>query len=213
MSKKDVLDQSSPIFITGIGTDVGKTIVSAILCEWIQANYWKPIQSGDPEGGDSKTLKNLVSHSSFKIFKEAYTFDAPLSPHAAAKLEGKEIQVDSIIPPESKNPIIIEGAGGLLVPLNYRNETICDLIIHLNAQVIVVVKEYLGNINHTLLTISHLEKNNIKIAGFVFVGEELPHTWDIIGKTTRLPLLFRVPIFNELNKNTIVNFVKEIDEK
>lgn len=211
MSKKDALDLSSPIFITGIGTDVGKTVVSAILCEWLKANYWKPIQSGDPEGGDSKTLKNLVSHSSFEIFKEAYTFDAPLSPHAAAKLEGKEIQVDSIIPPESKNPIIIEGAGGLLVPLNYRNETICDLIIHLNAQVIVVVKEYLGNINHTLLTISHLEKKNIKIAGLVFVGEELPHTWDIIKKTSGLPLLFRVPIFNELNKNTIVNFVKEID--
>lgn len=213
MSKKDALDLSTPIFITGIGTDVGKTVVSAILCDWLQANYWKPIQSGDPEGGDSKTLKNLVSHSSFEIFKEAYTFDAPLSPHAAAKLEGKKIKVDSIIPPESKNPIIMEGAGGLLVPLNYGNETICDLIIHLKAQVIVVVKEYLGNINHTLLTISHLEKHNIKITGLVFVGEELPHTWDLIEKTTGLPLLFRVPIFNELNKNTIVNFVKEIDEK
>jgi dethiobiotin synthetase len=211
MSIKGLLDLSSPVFVTGIGTDVGKTVVSAILCEWLKANYWKPIQSGAPEGGDSKTLKNLVSHSSFEIFKEAYTFDAPLSPHAAAKLEGKKIQVDSIIPPESKNPIIIEGAGGLLVPLNYRNETICDFIIHLNAQVIVVVKEYLGNINHTLLTVSHLEKNNIKIAGFVFVGEELPHTWDIIKKTTGLPLLFRVPIFNELNKNTIVNFVKEMN--
>jgi dethiobiotin synthetase len=213
MSKKDALDLSSPIFITGIGTDVGKTIVSAILCQWLQANYWKPIQSGDSEGGDSKTLKKLVSHSSFEIFKEAYKFDAPLSPHAAAKLEGKKIEVDSIIPPKSKNTIIIEGAGGLLVPLNYRNETICDLIIHLKAQVIVVVKEYLGNINHTLLTISHLEKNNIKIAGFVFVGEELPHTWDIIKKTTGLPLLFRVPIFDELNRNTIVNFAQEIDEK
>ena len=213
MSKKDALDLSTPIFITGIGTDVGKTVVSAILCDWLQANYWKPIQSGDPEGGDSKTLKNLVSHSSFEIFKEAYTFNAALSPHAAAKLEGKKIKVDSIIPPESKNPIIMEGAGGLLVPLNYGNETICDLIIHLKAQVIVVVKEYLGNINHTLLTISHLEKHNIKIAGLVFVGEELPHTWDLIEKTTGLPLLFRVPIFNELNKNTIVNFVKEIDEK
>ena len=211
MSKKDALDLSSPIFITGIGTDVGKTVVSAILCQWLRANYWKPIQSGDPDGGDSKTLKNLVSHSSFEIFKEAYTFDAPLSPHAAAILEGKKIEVDSIIPPESKNPIIIEGAGGLLVPLNYRNETICDLIIHLKAQVIVVVKEYLGNINHTLLTISHLKKNNIKISGLIFVGEELPHTMEIIEKTTRLPLLFRVPIFNELNKNTIVNFAKEID--
>tara|TARA_Y100000991_G_scaffold2500_1_gene2088 strand:- start:5953 stop:6594 length:642 start_codon:yes stop_codon:yes gene_type:complete len=213
MSKKDVLDLSSPIFITGIGTDVGKTVVSAILCQWLQANYWKPIQSGDPDGGDSKTLKNLVSHSSFEIFKEAYTFDAPLSPHAAAKLEGKKIEVDSIIPPESKNPIIIEGAGGLLVPLNYQNETICDLIIHFNAQAIVVVKEYLGNINHSFLTISHLEKKNIKIAGLVFVGEELPHTWDIIAKMTGLPLLFRVPIFKELNKDTIVNFVKEIDQK
>ena len=93
MSKKDALDRSSPIFITGIGTDVGKTIVSAILCQWLQANYWKPIQSGDSEGGDSKTLKKLVSHSSFEIFKEAYKFDAPLSPHAAAKLEGKKLKL------------------------------------------------------------------------------------------------------------------------
>ena len=211
MSKKDTLDLSTPIFVTGIGTDVGKTIVSAILCEWLLANYWKPIQSGDIEGGDSKTLKNLVSHPSFEIFKEAYNFDAPLSPHAAAKLEGKEIEGDSIVLPESKNPIIIEGAGGLLVPLNYQKETICDLIIHLKAQVIVVVKEYLGNINHTLLTISHLEKNNIKIAGLVFVGEELPHTYDIIAEMTGLPVLFRVPIFKVLNKNTIVNFAKKID--
>lgn len=213
MSKKDALDLSTPIFVTGIGTDVGKTVVSAILCQWLQANYWKPIQSGDPEGGDAKTLKNLVSHSSFETFKEAFTFDAPLSPHAAAKLEDKEIKADSILLPESNKPIIIEGAGGLLVPLNYRNETICDLIIHFKAQAIVVVKEYLGNINHSLLTISHLKKKNIKITGLVFVGEELPHTWDIIEKITGLPLLFRVPIFKELNRDTIVNFVKEIHHK
>ncbi len=213
MSKKDLLDLSFPIFVTGIGTDVGKTCVSAILCEWLLANYWKPVQSGDSDGGDSKTLKKLVSHHSFEIFKEAYKFDAPLSPHAAAKLEGKEIEADSIVLPKSKNPIIIEGAGGLLVPLNYQNETICNLILNFNAQVIIVVKEYLGNINHTLLTVSHLKKNNIKIAGLVFVGKELPHTWDIISKMTGLPLLLRVPIFKELNRNTIVNFVKKIDEK
>jgi len=213
MSKKDTLDLSTPIFVTGIGTDVGKTIVSAILCEWLHANYWKPVQSGDPNGGDSKTLKKLVSHSSFEIFKETYRFDAPLSPHAAAQLEGKEIELDSIIPPESKNPIIIEGAGGLLVPLNYQNETICDLIMHLKTQAIVVVKEYLGNINHTLLTIAHLREHKIKIAGLVFVGEELPHTWDIIEKITGLPLLFRVPIFAKLNRNAIVSFVKQIDNK
>ena len=145
MKKKNGLDLSAPIFITGIGTDVGKTIVSAIMCEWKKGNYWKPIQSGDPDGGDSKTLKNLVSHESFEIYKEAFRFTAPLSPHAAAKLEGRNIEVAEINLPISKNPLIVEGAGGLMVPLNYENETICDLIIKLNAQVVVVVKEYLGN--------------------------------------------------------------------
>jgi dethiobiotin synthetase len=212
MSKIDALDLSAPIFVTGIGTDVGKTVVSAILCQWLKANYWKPIQSGDPNGGDSITLQNLVSNHEFKVFKEHSKFNAPLSPHAAAKLEGKEIETNSIELPKSNSPLVVEGAGGLLVPLNYQNETICDLIVHLKAQVVVVVKEYLGNINHTLLTISHLEKKNIKIAGLVFVGEELPHTWDIIGNNTRLPLLFRVPIFKDLNKNTILNFANKIDD-
>ncbi len=211
MKKKDGLDLSAPIFITGIGTDVGKTIVSAIICEWTKGNYWKPIQSGDPDGGDSKILKNLVSHESFEIFNEAFRFTAPLSPHAAAKLEGTNIEVAEINLPISKNPLIVEGAGGLLVPLNYENETICDLIIKLNAQVVVVVKEYLGNINHTLLTIAHLRREGVNIAGLVFVGEELPHTWDIISKQTQLPLLFRIPIFDKLDKNTILNFVDKLD--
>ena len=93
MKKMNGLDLNAPIFITGIGTDVGKTIVSAIICEWTKGNYWKPIQSGDYDGGDSKILKNLVSHESLEIFKEAFRFTAPLSPHAAAKLEGKNIEV------------------------------------------------------------------------------------------------------------------------
>lgn len=210
MQKMDVLDLSSPIFVTGIGTDVGKTVVSAILCEWLGADYWKPIQSGDPQGGDRITIERLVSHKDFITHKESFKFQAPLSPHAAAQLEEQKITVGSIEIPESKNPIIIEGAGGLLVPLNYDNETICDLITHLKAQAIVVVKEYLGNINHTLLTIEHLRRNNIKIAGLVFVGEELPHTWDIVSKMTGLPLLFRVPIFEDLNRNSIRNFAQQI---
>ena len=210
MQKMDVFDLSSPIFVTGIGTDVGKTVVSAILCEWLGADYWKPIQSGDPQGGDRITIERLVSHKGFMPHKESFKFQAPLSPHAAAQLEGREISIESIEIPESKNPIIIEGAGGLLVPLNYKNETICDLIKHLKAQTIVVVKEYLGNINHTLLTIEHLRRNNIKIAGLVFVGKELPHTWEIVSKMTGLPLLFRVPIFEDLNRNSIRNFAQQI---
>lgn len=210
MDKQKLLAEPQPLFVTGIGTDVGKTVVSALLCQWLKANYWKPIQSGDPEGGDSKTIRKLVSHDGFQIFKEHYKFDTPISPHAAAKIEGREIALNSISLPPSKRPLIIEGAGGLLVPLNYQNETICDLILHLKASVIVVVKEYLGNINHTLLTIAHLRSQNINIAGFVFVGKELPHTWDIVSKTTGLPLLFRVPIFPKLDRSTICNFTKKI---
>ena len=152
-----------------------------------------------------------MSHESFEIYKEAFRFTAPLSPHAAAKLEGRNIEVAEINLPISKNPLIVEGAGGLMVPLNYENETICDLIIKLNAQVVVVVKEYLGNINHTLLTVAHLRREGVNIAGLVFVGEELPHTWDIISKQTQLPLLFRIPIFDKLDNDTILNFVATLD--
>ena len=203
----------NPLFVTGIGTDVGKTVVSAILCEYYKAKYWKPIQTGKNLGTDNDTLGELVSHSQFACFPEAYLFDEPLSPHVAAELENESIRLSEIKLPTEDSNLIIEGAGGLLVPINYENQTICDLIESLDCSVVLVVKEYLGNINHTLLSLEHLKMRNINVKGLVFVGDELPKTAEIIEKMTGIKTLFRVPVFPLLNKESICKFVEEIQQK
>jgi len=203
----------NPLFVTGIGTDVGKTVVSAILCEYYKAKYWKPIQTGKNLGTDNDTLGELVSHSQFACFPEAYLFDEPLSPHVAAELENESIRLSEIKLPTEDSNLVIEGAGGLLVPINYENQTICDLIESLDCSVVLVVKEYLGNINHTLLSLEHLKMRNINVKGLVFVGDELPKTAEIIEKMTGIKTLFRVPVFPLLNKESICKFVEEIQQK
>ena len=200
----------SPLFVTGIGTDVGKTVVSAILCEYFGFDYWKPIQTGKNLGTDNESLKSLVSTAGFTTYPESYLLEQPLSPHAAAKFENETIKLNQIQFPASSSKLIIEGAGGLLVPINYDNETICDLIIQLKCPVVLVVKEYLGNINHTLLSLEHLKQREIPVFGIVYVGDELPETSEIIEKMTGIKTLFRVPLFSLLNKDTIRKFAKEI---
>ena len=200
----------SPLFVTGIGTDVGKTVVSAILCEYFGFDYWKPIQTGKNLGTDNESLKSLVSTAGFTTYPESYLLEQPLSPHAAAKFENETIKLNQIQFPASSSKLIIEGAGGLLVPINYDNETICDLIIQLKCPVVLVVKEYLGNINHTLLSIEHLKQREIPVFGIVYVGDELPETSEIIEKMTGIKTLFRVPLFSLLNKDTIRKFAQEI---
>jgi dethiobiotin synthetase len=200
----------TPLFVTGIGTDVGKTIVSAILCEYFRFDYWKPIQTGRALGTDNETLDQLVSHEQFTAHPETYLLENPLSPHAAAKIEDETIVLDQITLPTRDPNLIIEGAGGLMVPINHNNETICDLIVKFQCPVVVVIKEYLGNINHSLLTLSHLKDRNIPIFGVVYVGDELPETEKIIQKMTGVKTLFRVPIFPLLNKESICNFVNTI---
>lgn len=200
----------SSLFVTGIGTDVGKTVVSAILCEYFGFDYWKPIQTGKNLGTDNESLKSLVSTTGFTTYPESYLLEQPLSPHAAAKFENENIKLNQIQFPASSSKLIIEGAGGLLVPINYDNETICDLIIQLKCPVILVVKEYLGNINHTLLSLEHLKQREIPVFGIVYVGDELPETSEIIEKMTGIKTLFRVPLFSLLNKDTIRKFAQEI---
>jgi dethiobiotin synthetase len=200
----------TPLFVTGIGTDVGKTVVSAILCDYFAFDYWKPIQTGKDLGTDNETLTKLVSHKLFKTHPESYLLENPLSPHAAAKIENENIILNKINFPTSNSKLIIEGAGGIMVPINEDNQTICDLIIKLNCPVVLVIKEYLGNINHSLLTLSFLKKKNIPIFGLVYVGDELPETENIIKKMTGVRTLFRVPLFPLLNKETISSFVNTI---
>lgn len=149
------------IFVTGIGTGVGKTLVSAIITEYLQADYWKPIQSGDLDNTDTMTVRRLISNSESVLHEERFRLTQPLSPHASAEIDGIEMKLEDFTAPESaKQYFVIEGAGGLMVPINITT-LIADLIKFLDASVILVSKNYLGSINHTLLTILRIaEKRN-----------------------------------------------------
>lgn len=196
-------------FVTGIGTDVGKTVASAVLCEFLNADYWKPIQSGSET--DSSSIKKLVISPKI-IHPEKYLLSQPLSPHAAAEMDHVKIELADFSLPDFESTLITEGAGGLLVPFNNQGITIVDLIKYLKLEVILISRHYLGSINHTLLTIEALNARQIPIKGIIYVGEELPRTEDIIEKISGIQTLFRIPIFQELNQKTISNFAASLKE-
>src|ERR1035437_9180860 len=145
------------IFVTGIGTDVGKTVVSAVLVEALKADYWKPIQTGNFFSTDTAKIKKWITNTESVIHPETYNLKQYMSPHAAAELEGVEIGLDNITLPPTNNTLIIEGAGGLMVPLN-RKEFMIDMIGKFDAEVILVIQNYLGSINHSLLSIDAIKK-------------------------------------------------------
>ena len=198
------------IFITGIGTDIGKTIVSAIITEALHADYWKPVQSGELHNTDTMKVKQLVSNSKTIFHTERFRLQQPLSPHAAAEIDGVEIQLKDFLLPKTDNHLIIEGAGGLMVPLN-NQLLIADLIKHFEASVILVSRNYLGSINHTLLTIQELRRRNIPIIGIVFNGEHTQQIENYIQQFTQLPILFRVNMESIINKQTILKYANKIN--
>lgn len=177
-------------FITGIGTEIGKTIVSAIVTEALQADYWKPIQAGDLEYSDTDKVKELISNSKSIFHPNSFSLNTPMSPHAAAKIDGVEITAAKIIEPQTQNDLVIEGAGGLLVPVS-DSQTIADLIKP-DHKVIVVSRHYLGSINHTLLTIEALKNRNLNCIGIIFNGAENKSTEEVIQKMSGLPVLLRI---------------------
>ena len=190
------------LFITGIGTNVGKTVVSAILTEALQADYWKPIQSGTIEGKDSETVTSLISNSKTVIHPETYLLKQPLSPHFAAKLDGVTIELEKLQLPTTCNHLIIEGAGGLLVPIN-KNEYVIDIAKKMDCEIVLVISSYLGCINHTLLSIEYLKRNNFKIYALVFNGEfDLEVKQSILDYTLN-PLIIDIPTLNTLSKQSI----------
>lgn len=196
------------IMVAGIGTDVGKTVVSAILTTLFRGDYWKPIQCGQEESSDSNTVKRWLEGTAHTVHPPAYSLKAPLSPHHAARLENTLIQWDSIALPETTRPLIIEGVGGILVPLTAKASSM-DLFKSWDCQWIIVSRHYLGSINHTLLTLEVLKKLSIPVLGIVFNGEHNPDTESAILEISQASVLGRLLPEPNLNSQTIQRYAKQ----
>lgn len=201
--------QHKPLFVTGIGTDIGKTLISAILVEKLKCDYWKPVQSGELDNSDTMKVQRLISNTTSVFHREAYLLTQPYSPHKSAALDGIEIDEKIIIAPKTENLLLIEGAGGLMVPLN-NHALVIDLIKQLNAEVILVSQNYLGSINHTLLSIEALKQRDIPVKGVLFNGEENASTEDYIMAYAQIKHLGRVPKLTSINKETIIEAGKHV---
>lgn len=197
------------LFITGISTDVGKTIASAIVTEALEADYWKPIQAGELNNTDKHKVERLVTNSKSKFHQSSFDLVTPMSPHAAAEIDGIQIKLSDIKEPKTKNHLVIEGAGGLLVPFNNKN-TILDLIKP-EYKVIVVSRHYLGSINHTLLTVNLLKEKGFDVS-IIYSGNEHPTTETIIQKMTKVNVIGRIDEEPYFDANVVKEYAETFKE-
>jgi dethiobiotin synthetase len=198
------------MIIAGIHTGIGKTFCSAVLCEALGLDYWKPIQAGDLDNSDSIFIKTHVSNPLCTIHPEAYRLKIPASPHFAADTEGVVIDKKKLILPKSKNKLLVETAGGIMSPLGKGFLNI-DLIKQLKLPVVLVSENYLGSINHTLMTVKLLQNAKIPILGIVFNGDKVQSSVDFILEHTQLPLLFSIPRFDVVSNKAIRDFINNND--
>lgn len=201
---------SRNIFVTGIDTGIGKTIISAILTEKLKADYWKPIQSGDLDNSDTLAVKKLISNNVSHFHPEAYRLTQPFSPHKSADIDGITINPQKIIAPSTDNTLIIEGAGGLMVPLN-DSFLMIDLIKKLDADVVLVSRNYLGSINHTLLSAYTLKQYGINVIGIIFNGPKDNYSEDYILQYTGFKLLGHIPDYDKIDKGSVIEAGKYIN--
>lgn len=192
------------LFITGISTDVGKTIASAIITEALEADYWKPIQAGDLDHSDSHKIKSYISNNKSVVHENSYKLNTPASPHLAAEIDGITIDLKNIIEPKTKNHLVIEGAGGVLVPLN-NSHFVIDLV-QPDYKIIIVSRHYLGSINHTLLTIEAIKNRGLTIAGIIFNGNENKATESLILNYSKLKFIGRINDEPYFDKNVIAEY-------
>ncbi len=195
--------------VAGISTEIGKTFISSILTEVLQADYWKPVQSGALDFTDTDTVKSLISNSQTVFHPETYRLTEPMSPHAAAEIDGVEIAISNFILPQTENNLIVELAGGLMVPLNDR-ETNIDLIKKLALPVILVTQNYLGSINHTLLSVEILKQHNLPVKGLIFNGKENISSEEFILNYTGLKCLGKVNLVENIDKNVVKKWAEKL---
>ena len=201
--------RSSPMarrfFVTGTDTGVGKTVLSALLCAAFDAFYWKPIQTGSCEGTDRETVQRLALLDEHRSLPESYCFDPPVSPHLAASQAGRQIDLSKIPLPEisSTDALVVEGAGGVMVPIN-ETEFMIDLIQHLRLPVLIASRSTLGTINHTLLTVAALRQKSLAIAGVVMIGPENADNFRAIEKYGSMPVVGVIPQLDPLHRDALL---------
>lgn len=203
------MKQVKGVFVTGIGTEVGKTVTAALLVRALRADYWKPVQSGDLGWTDTMKVQAWAGETAGRIHAERYRLNLPMSPHASAADDGVSIRLNDFELPQTDNFLVVEGAGGLQVPLNDK-DCMLDLIPQLGLPVVLVSRHYLGSINHTLLSVEALRHRNIPIAGLIFNGAPHPSTEGIIEKMTGIRPLFRLGEMQELNEECFERQVQRV---
>jgi len=202
---------SKGVFVSGIGTEVGKTVISALLAQALEADYWKPVQSGDLDYSDSHKIREWAP-AVRKIHPETFRLENPLSPHASARIDGVEIRLKQFHLPETDNFLVVEGAGGLWVPLNEK-KSMLDLIQHLELPVVMVSRHYLGSINHTMLSLEALNQRKIPLAGLIWNGPSTPDTERIIEQFSGVRALLRLEEFPGIDDQVIARAAALHSEK
>jgi len=191
------------LFVTGTDTGVGKTVLSALLVASLKRRYWKPIQTGAAEGTDRAAVVDWAGVSIEETHAEAFVFDAPVSPHLAAQLQGTRIDLAAIRRPEDSDAIVIEGAGGVLVPIN-EDSMMIDLIRCLHSEVVIAARTTLGTINHTLLTIEAARSSNLQLLGVVMVGKDNPENRKAIERYGQIPVVGAIPWLESINRASLI---------
>src|SRR5438552_2499164 len=194
---------ASSFFITGTDTNVGKTVLSALLCAALPARYWKPIQTGAVEGTDRQQVISWAEISPEQTLPETYIFDDPVSPHLAAERAGKEIRLDAIaLPIADSLPLVVEGAGGVLAPINSQ-QFIADLIVHLRLPTVLAARSTLGTINHTLMSLQVLRSYRIEVRGVVLIGPENPENRKAIEHYGKARVIGQIPMLKNINRQAL----------
>jgi len=194
---------SRPIVVTGTDTEIGKTVFAAGLADLLRASYWKPIQSGLEGETDSQAVARLGGLSADRILPERYRLKTPVSPHQAAAIDGIRIDTDALVIPDTgARPLVIEGAGGPMVPLD-RDTLYIDVFARWRAPVVLCARTALGTINHSLLSIEALRRRKIELLGIAFLGDSHPESERAICEIGRVKHLGRLPRLSPLTKGTL----------
>jgi dethiobiotin synthetase len=200
------------LFVTGTDTGVGKTVLSALLVASLNRRYWKPIQTGASEGTDRAAVMKWADVAGECTHPEAFLFDSPVSPHLAAEQQGKRIDLETIRRPDDSNPIVIEGAGGVLVPIS-EHYLMTDLIRRLQAPIVIAARTTLGTINHTLLTIDAARNANLQLIGVVMVGRENPENRKAIERYGRVGVVGAIPWLESINRSSLIRVFEQHFDK